>query len=176
MHMSWSAVRLPTTNVQPLQSDVHPQRGRRERKAWVTSFSALCGPSSDATAKESVMSIIVAQGRPMCYLPLRGIAQSSLRMWTNWSFRAPLPGPLAVCWPSVGDGGWMRRTPQACVASAELVSNLRAAVSGDALAPDGSAVSTIRASGPALPRRSLERCGGHSTLYRARHASIGRLI
>lgn len=67
----------------------------------------------------------------------------------------------------------MRRTPQACVASAELVSNLRAAVSGDALAPDGSAARTIRADGPALPRRSLERCGGLSTLYRARHASIG---
>lgn len=48
----------------------------------------------------------------------------------------------------------MRRTPQACVASAELVSKLRAAVSDDALAPDGSAARTIRTNCPAMPRDS----------------------
>lgn len=48
----------------------------------------------------------------------------------------------------------MRQTPQACVASAGLVSKLRAAVSDDALAPDGSAARTTRAHCPAMPRDS----------------------
>lgn len=51
--------------------------------------------------------------------------------------------------PSLGKDGWMRRTPQAYVASVELVSKLRAVVCGDALAPDGSAARTIRANCPA---------------------------
>ena len=63
--------------------------------------------------------------------------------------RLSLPGLFAVSWQGrAKETG----TPQACVASARLVSKLRAAVSGDALAPDGSASSTIRANCPALPR------------------------
>lgn len=53
----------------------------------------------------------------------------------------------------------MRRTPQACVACAELVSKLRAAVSGGALAPDGSAAETTRANCPAF-----EGCQGTRTV------------
>ncbi|KAG6362141.1 hypothetical protein INS49_010370 [Diaporthe citri] len=56
--------------------------------------------------------------------------------------------------PALGEDGVNETDPTGCVASAELVSKVRAAVSDDALAPDGSAARTIRANCPALPRDS----------------------